>query len=197
MTQVAGDCRRTDCPLQPQRVAVPLATEARRMLADAYAEQSRSDFLMYDVVLKDTEECHRLHYLQMACEKIAKAYRLRDTQSFSQEDLYSHVVFSKFITNYLKSPGIKRRYHQQESRRRQIERYAHTLSVEIETLAPAVARDITPANAEYPWLIGETVSVPCRHHYPVWTRLAEPVGKEFLKLIEIAIEDYQSITLNG
>jgi len=43
----------------------------------------------------------------MACEKIAKAYRLRDLQAPPGEDLYSHAVFSKFILNLLKSGDLK------------------------------------------------------------------------------------------
>lgn len=197
MAQVAGDCRHQGCPLQPPRAVTPLTSETRRELADVYAAQSRSDFVIDNVLLREAEECHRLHYLQMACEKIAKAYRLRDTRSFGQEDLYSHVVFSRFIMNFLKSPEMKRRYRSQDAKRRQIERYAHMLSEEIERLAPAVARDLSPANAEYPWLDGGTVSVPCRHHYPVFTRLVEPAGRDFLKIVEIAIEGYHGITLDG
>lgn len=197
MAQVAGDCRHPGCPLQPPRLVTSLDMETRRELADAYAAQSRSDFAIYNVLLREAEECHRLHYLQMACEKIAKAYRLRDTHSFSPDDLYSHVVFSRFIMNFLKAPNLKWRYRSQDAKRRQIERYAHTLSEGIERLAPAVARDLSPANAEYPWVDGTTVSVPCRHHYPVFTRLSEPAGRDFLKIVEIAIENYHDITLNG
>ena len=125
-------------------------------LRDAYAEQSRSDFTVYSVYLQEAEECHRLHYLQMACEKIAKAYRLRDLVSFNSEDLYSHAVFSKFITGFLKSKLVRRRYASQDSKRREVERYARSLAVEIEKLAPAVDRERTPANAEYPWMAGVT-----------------------------------------
>ncbi len=84
--------------------------QTRVRLADAYAAQSRSDFAVYRLYLVDAEECHRLHYLQMACEKIAKAYRLRNPVSFSFDDLYSHVVFSKFIIVFLKSTPVKGRY---------------------------------------------------------------------------------------
>ena len=169
--------------------------QTRVRLADAYAEQSRSDFAVYRFHLRDAEECHRLHYLQMACEKIAKAYRLRNPISFRAEDLYSHVVFSKFIDIFLKSIPIKGRYRSQDAKRRQMERYAHILAREIEKLAPAVDREQTPENAEYPWLLGETVFVPCRHRYPLSRLLGEQGGRDILKLIEIAIENYPGDTL--
>ncbi len=126
----------------------------------------------------------------MACEKIAKAYRLRNPVSFSPQDLYSHAVFSKFIIIFLKSTPVKRRYRTQEAKRRQMERYARALAAEIEKLAPSVDRDQTPENAEYPWMVGETVFVPCRHRYPLSRLLGEQGGRDVLKLIEIAIDDY-------
>ncbi len=190
MTQVQGDCRLGGCPLQPTSVAPKWSLEVRTRLADAYAEQSRSDLTVYNTHLQDAEECHRLHYLQMACEKIAKAYRLRQPVSYRLDDLYSHVVFSKFIVGFLKSTPVKRRYRSQEAKRRQIERYARSLATEIEKLAPAVDREQTPSNVEYPWLSGETVFLPCRHRYSVSRHLGEQNGRDFLKLIEFAIEDY-------
>ena len=167
----------------------------RVKVADAYAQQSRSDFAVYQKHLQGVEECHRLHYLQMACEKIAKAYRLRDPVSFSPDDLYSHVVFSKFIVIFLKSVPVRSRYRVQEAKRRQMERYARTLALEIEKLAPAVDREQTPENAEYPWIIGDTVFAPCLHRYPVSRLLGEQGGRDILKLIEIAIQNYPGDTL--
>lgn len=187
MAQVQGDCRNLTCPLQEARTNAGISDAVRQQLANAYALQSASDFSLYNGLLKDAEECHRLHYLQMACEKIAKAFRLRDTASFQSDDLYSHVVFSRFVLGLLKSQQIRERYRANKSKRRHIERYAQALSREIERLAPAVDREHNPANAEYPWAQGETVFVPIRYRYPLFQRLLEPSGRDFLKLIEIAI----------
>ncbi len=133
----------------------------------------------------------------MACEKIAKAYRLRDTQTFMEENLYSHVVFSRFIQSFLRTQQLKERYLSQDAKRRHIERYAHGLAESIEKLAPAVDRERTPANAEYPWVNGRVVSVPIHYHYPVTVELATPAGQNFLELIGTVIEDYDEITLSG
>lgn len=78
-----------------------------------------------------------------------------------------------------------------------MKRYTRGLGVSIEKLAPAVDRDQTPENAEYPWVVGETIFVPCRHRYPVSRLLGEQGGRDILKLIEIAIEDYPGTTLSG
>lgn len=55
---------------------------ARSAYADAFIRQARSDWQAYLVLERSqVSSCHYLHYLQMVCEKVAKAYRLRDTQS--------------------------------------------------------------------------------------------------------------------
>lgn len=202
MAQVSGDCELNNCPLQAPKEAAVLSKELETSLAQAYASQSQSDFRVYQALLQsadllETEECHSLHYLQMACEKIAKAYRLRDTVRFSEEDLYSHVVFSGFIQTLLKSPQIKKRFRANDAKRRHLERYARSLAREIEKLAPAVDRGRTPANVEYPWIEEQAVFVPCQFSFANLSMLTEAEGREFLKLIEIAITDYETIRLSG
>ena len=197
MAQVNGQCSLVECPLQRTQATPGIPEEIKKRLADAYAEQSQSDFRVYSEHLRGAEECHRLHYLQMACEKIAKAYRVRDLVALGSHDLYSHLAFSRFIVGFLKNPQIRLRYAGRDAKRRQIERDAHVFSAEIEKLAPAVDREQTPANVEYPWAAGATVFVPCRHDYPLSRRLREQSGRDFLKLVETAIGDYETITLTA
>lgn len=197
MAQVKGNCPLDVCPLQQTQTALNLSETVKSQLAAAYAEQSRSDFAVYRVHLQNAEECHRLHYLQMACEKIAKAYRLRDTRSFGEDNLYSHVAFSRFISEFLKAKALRERYRSQDAKRRHMERYARGLAASIERLAPAVDRERTPANTEYPWIDGAAVFVPIEYRFAVSAQLAEPAGRDFLRLIETAINDFQSISLSG
>ena len=50
-------------------------------------QQARSDHsILLLLRAKGAVACHQLHYLQMVCEKLAKAYRLRDTRA-SVDDL--------------------------------------------------------------------------------------------------------------
>lgn len=204
MAQIRGDCPLVNCPLQLAKNVQPveiaqnfLLPETKRLLAEAYAAQSQSDFRVYQEFLQDAEECHRLHFLQMACEKIAKAYRLKDTPDFPEESLYSHVIFSKFVLNLLKSPQIKRLYKSQNAALQQLERDAKRLSREIEKLAPAVDRERTPANVEYPWIQGQSVFTPCAFSFASLSLLKDQNGREFLKLITMAIKDFSNITLSG
>ncbi len=160
--------------------------------ADVFAAQSRSDFQVYDTLPLAVEDCHRLHYLQMAGEKIAKAYRLRDTEIGLEEAMKSHVAFSHFAASMLISPSSKTRYKGKEAWLQQTLKRVQGLAREIEKLAPAVDRQRSPANAEYPWAEEESIVTPCRYVYPVMTALRQPSGSEFLKLLRETIEDYPS-----
>jgi hypothetical protein len=141
------------------------------------------------------EACHRLHYLQMACEKIAKAFRFRDTTTPESRLTTEHVAFSQFIENYLKSPDIRRRYHQRAEQLREVTKIARALAREIEKLAPAVARDTSPANTEYPWADGDHIVVPCEFAYSNLTLLTTPGGRTFMRLIAAAIHDFDQIRM--
>lgn len=73
---------------------------------------------------------------------------------------------------------------------------ARKLAREIEKLAPAVDREISPANAEYPWLDDGRVIVPCEFAYPNLTLLRERGGRTFLRLLESAIADFEQIRIH-
>jgi hypothetical protein len=48
-----------------------------------FYEQAWSDWQAYEALTRVSElpRCHALHYLQMACQKLGKAYRLRNPGS--------------------------------------------------------------------------------------------------------------------
>jgi hypothetical protein len=54
-------------------------TDRRTQYARAFYEQASSGWHAYELLARsaDLPRCHSLHYLQMACEKLGKAYRLR------------------------------------------------------------------------------------------------------------------------
>ena len=54
--------------------------ELRRAYERAFLAQARSDWNVYRLLSESREpSCHALHYLQMATEKLAKAYRMRES----------------------------------------------------------------------------------------------------------------------
>ena len=169
----------------------------REAWALAYAQQSASDFAVFRLLNATTEypRCHALHYLQMATEKIAKAYRFRDTDTSIAPLLTKHTAFSKFFQNFLKSPEIKKRYGGREAQLRETIKACTKLAREVEQLAPAVDRSESPENAEYPWIHGDQIITPCEHSYPNLSLLNAPSGRKFLVLIEIAIRDFSEIRI--
>ncbi len=140
-------------------------------------------------------ECHRLHYLQMACEKIAKAYRLRDTNAALETAMNSHLGFTHFMNQFLGSAAMRRRYRGRENALIQARQAANRLAREIEKLAPAVDRHRSPANTEYPWADGERVVVPCKYTYGNLSLLNERGGVNLLKFIRIALDEFDSIEI--
>jgi hypothetical protein len=128
----------------------------------------------------------------MACEKIAKAYRCRDTAADLDELLKRHVGFGKFMGSFLASPSIQEAYRGRDAQRRQLTRIARHLAREIEKLAPSVDREESPENAEYPWASGEEVVVPCEYGYPSLSLLTGPGGRTLLSLVARAIRDFEA-----
>jgi hypothetical protein len=134
--------------------------------------------------------CHRLHYLQMACEKIAKAYRCRDTDAKLEDLLTRHVGIVKFVGSFLASPLIKQEYAGRSAMLSSVSKMARQLARAVELLAPAVDHARTPANAEYPWESGNSVVAPCQYTFPNLAALQQPSGGTFLKLIERAMATF-------
>lgn len=165
----------------------------RKAWTQSFAKQSLSDFEMYSLLLKTESvvECHRLHYLQMACEKIGKAYLCRDTATDLEEMLTSHIALTKVVENLLKSSYIQARFTGTHLERMNWK--MRRIAREIEKLAPAVDRDASPANAEYPWEEGDTVVTPCEYAFPNLRLLLDPEGRQFLKLMEVVILNFDDI----
>jgi hypothetical protein len=165
---------------------------SREAWASAFMAQSRSDWQVYGRLAADPQipACHHLHYLQMACEKIAKAYRCRDGTVNLEELLKRHVGFSKFLGSFLASPSVKEAYRGRAAQLRAVAALARALAREIEKLAPSVDRAASPENAEYPWDSGEGIVSPCEYNYPRLSLLTSPGGRTLLKLVARAIQEF-------
>jgi hypothetical protein len=175
-----------------------VSEEHRSAFAVAFLAQARSDWRVYQQLAAAGElpACHALHYLQMACEKISKAYRLRDTGGTFDEITSRHTGFGKFINAFLRSPTLLADYHGRTARHRAMCSSAAKFAREIEKLAPAVDRATSPENAEYPWLRGGRVLTPCEYTYPALSLLSEPGGRAFLRLVGRALADYETIAIH-
>jgi len=92
--------------------------------ATGFLDQSRSDWAVFRKLYQDEDVplCHPLHYLQMACEKLAKAHRLQSTAADVAGLLERHVGFVRFVRSYLRSNEMKGRYQGRHSQLQELAR---------------------------------------------------------------------------
>lgn len=171
----------------------------RQLFAEAFATQGRSDWSLYRYLsgLQSPRfpRCHGLHYLQMATEKIAKAYRARDTQVDLDEVIKRHTGFVEFVNAFFRCATIRDEYLGQDAALLTLQRNATAIAREIEKLAPATDRLSSPENAEYPWEKGETIVTPCEFGFPNLTMLSQPSGRAVMNLLERAFTDFEVLRI--
>ena len=156
----------------------------------AYAKQAKADLQARERLLEDSDmpDCQQLHFLQMACEKICKAYLCG--QGADPEALRtSHAYIARVL------PIIARQRFVVQSRGAQRDRSwildaIRKLARKIELLAPSVkAGGTSPANCEYPWTGTDGVlRVPAEHNFQI-DLLYEQAGRHLIKALYAAVDD--------
>jgi hypothetical protein len=159
--------------------------------ARCYARQADADLKAWEYYETHPEaataECHKLLFLQMACEKLCKAHLIQSgTPPASLQTSHGYVAtpLPAILLQLLLDLKQDRR------RVRGVLVALRHLCSEIELLSPAVDRNgQRPDNCEYPWEDGRGVV-----HSPLdWsfhpTRLCiAPAGRIFLKALRQAID---------
>jgi hypothetical protein len=154
--------------------------------AKGYARQAKADFDTWNQLQGNDSvpKCHKLLFLQMACEKLAKSHLC--TRGSNPADLQtSHAYIAKNLPII-----IRQQIPAANSRRSQnIFRHIKHLAREIELLSPAVTRDgQRPDNCEYPWEDGGgSLHVPLDWSFVPSELLNTPAGPALLKHIYTAI----------
>jgi hypothetical protein len=157
--------------------------------AQAFARQAASDLRARDVIIGDKTlpQCHSLHYLQMACEKICKASMIAG--GVNPNDLQtSHAYIAKQL------PNIVHVYLGRDGRGTSswVVDAIRPLARKIELLNPAV-RDggRSPQNCEYPWAKADgSVVAPADYKFE-FREMFEPAGVMLLKIIRQLAEELQ------
>jgi hypothetical protein len=136
--------------------------------------------------------------LDRACESAGTrfSYRARDTEIAIEDLTAHHVGFEKFVTAYFLSPKVKKAFAGQDARRDRVARDTRRIAGQVEKLAPAVDPVASPSNAEYPWMDGDRIVVPCDHDFPNLTLLKEPGGRAFLKLMGQAMDEFGNVRIH-
>ncbi|WP_337176905.1 hypothetical protein [Paludisphaera sp.] len=155
-------------------------------------KQARSDLRVFRLLRRSgVEPCHQLHYLQMATEKLTKAYLWRGGGPPQR----SHAGFVNFLRKLglvedqrreaLASALDFRNFSQLRGWIQGVIPLAH----ELERLAPALAQN--GPNPEYPWPHDAPVEYPADYEFTLWTRLLGTAsGRRFLTVVEVAIDKF-------
>jgi len=156
-----------------------------------YARQAAADFRSWNDLAGNPKipECHRLLFLQMACEKLAKAHLCVEGTDPKMLSI-SHAYTAKNIPVIIRHQiGLS---EQLRGKLRWIVQHTKPLAREIELLAPAVKRaGQRPDNCEYPWEDGAgNLHVPLDWTFEPTRLLTATAGRAFLKLIQNAIERF-------
>lgn len=151
--------------------------------------QATSDFQLFERLRRDgAAECHVLHYLQMATEKLSKAYLWR----LGHAPPRTHVGFTKFLKALLdrRSSELIRiapllRFKSAADLEKWVKQVL-PLAYEIQNIAPAEAGD--GPNPEYPWPHAQPTTCPRDYSFPLWSSLAHTgKGRKLLQFLESAI----------
>jgi hypothetical protein len=174
---------------------------------EAFLKQARSDFRVFSLLRGQDRgyvpECHALHYLQMATEKLAKAafMALGDPRG----EAHTHRAFS-LIPQHLRRGDVAARLGWRDFGRYQdLRRRASPLFHEIHELNPSVGPQQPGGvpqegpNAEYPWPGRDaagavTWEVPADHDFGLLERLRrDPTSAEALVLVERLLDRFEAV----
>jgi hypothetical protein len=157
--------------------------------AAAYARQADADFQTFQR-LQDlpVPECHRLLFLQMACEKLVKAHLCGPVGTDPIALQTSHAYVARTLPVVLRQQAVSENYR--GTKAEATLNVAKHLAQEIELLTPSVTRDgQRPDNCEYSWEdLGEALHTPLKWSFSPSQLLLQPAGVRILKLIRGAID---------
>ena len=155
----------------------------------AFAKQAQADFRTWNELGRQNElpKSQKLHFLQMACEKLAKAHLCKSgLDPYSLQS--SHAYIAKTLPIIARQQFPHRAGKTIRDRTGVVKRIKH-LAREIELLSPAVDDNKRrPDNCEYPWEdAAGKLHVPAEYTFPNLTLLTHPGGRTFLNFIHRAL----------
>jgi hypothetical protein len=156
---------------------------------EVFLMQAKSDWQVYEHLDKTAlPQCHALHYLQMATEKLAKAYLLAGPTDIGKVRS-THRALTRFLQLAYRSTGLQEEMGMTVKQLREYIKQLLPLAYELESLAPSLAGD--GPNPEYPWEAPEgTFSVPANYEFRITKELLEPHGYKLIKLLRTALRKF-------
>ena len=158
-----------------------------------YARQADADLRAWELYEQQptalAAECHKLLFLQMACEKLCKAYLIQGGSSAADLQT-SHGYVAKPLPIVIREQILRLRPNLKGMSG--VLTHVRHLASEIELLNPAVERGgRRPDNCEYPWEDSGHVRSPLDWTFSSSHLCTAPAGRTFLKLLREAINFLQ------
>ena len=157
--------------------------------ARGYARQAEADFRAWQAIEENenVHPCHRMLFLQMACEKLCKARLISGgTPPAALQTSHGYVAnpLPLVIRAQLEFMG------ERLSARAGLLKLARHLAAEIEVMNPAVDRNgQRPDNCEYPWEDGAlALHSPLDWDFNALHLLRDRFGPSFVKILQLAID---------
>jgi hypothetical protein len=154
-----------------------------------YARQARADLGTWaELEFSTLPDCQRLHFLQMACEKLSKAHLCAggtDPRTLQSSHGYIARQLPLIVRRQLESDRMK------PGLIRDVVMATRAIAREIELLAPAIDDGgRRPDNSEYPWEDDTgRLWVPADYTFPIEFLLQQRHGRTILKIIRRAVYD--------
>jgi len=158
----------------------------------AFLKQARADWETYQRIDDPTwPMCHRLHFLQMATEKLGKALLVTGDMPL-ERITHTHAAFVKFLRVALNSHNLQNGLRMTYSQVRAHFNRLLPIAGEIEMLAPTLAQD--GPNPEYPWpdRAGQILA-PIDYSFPLMKRLKSPQGAQLLRHLGYFIAEFEKL----
>lgn len=159
------------------------------MWSEAFLAQAKSDWQVYEHLEKTAfSKCHALHYLQMATEKLAKAYLLKGRTDIKNVRS-THQALTRYLQDLSRNKRLQRVMGMASKPLRMHVQQLLPLAYKIEKLAPALAGE--GPNPEYPWEVPKGVlHIPANHEFALGKALRQPRGHNLIKLIRMALQKF-------
>jgi hypothetical protein len=162
------------------------------MWSETFLAQAKSEWQVYEHLKRTSfPECHALHYLQMATEKLAKAYLLAGRSTIESVRL-THRAFLRFLQLASRNDVLREETGMTAKQLRMHVQKLLPLAYEIENLAPAVAG--YGPNSEYPWASSDGVChAPATHRFAVSSVLDGPRGVQLMKFLRMVLTRFHTL----
>ena len=165
----------------------------RQNWQSAFLKQARADWEAYQKTSRATwAACHRLQFLQMAAEKLGKAFLVAGPSSL-ETTTQSHAAFVKFLRIVSNNRKLKNALGKKRAQQRKHFNQLLPLAYEIELLAPALAQ--SGPNPEYPWKDASgNVLAPGDYSFQLFKQLQKTrQGIQLLKHIDIFLKRFEEL----